>query len=58
METVASSRRYRGYVIETVTQESGRKTYDVRTTSGEIVEWASERLAVAKALIDAIVDED
>lgn len=58
METVTSSRKYRGYVIETVTQESGRKTYDVRTADGVIVEWASERLAIAKAFIDAIVDED
>lgn len=53
METVTSSRRYRGYVIETVAQESGRKTYDVRTKDGEPVEWASESLAVAKAVVDA-----
>lgn len=57
-ETVTSARRYRGYIIETVTQDSGRKTYDIRTADGEIVEWAAERLVIAKAFIDATIDQE
>lgn len=53
MEIVTATRKYRGYIIETVTQDSGRKTYDVRTKDGVPVDWASESLAVAKAVVDA-----
>ena len=58
METIVATRKYRGFVIETVQQESGRKTYDVRTLDGELVELGCERLAVARAHADAEIGED
>lgn len=55
-ETVTHTRTYRGYRIETVVQSSGRKTYDIRTLSGSPVEWAAERLDVARAVVDSIME--
>ena len=46
-------RNYRGFIIQTVTQDSGRKTYDIRESDGTPWEWALGSLKIAKATIDA-----
>ena len=46
-------RNYRGYIIQTVIQGSGRRTYDIRELDGTPWEWALCSLKVAKATIDA-----
>lgn len=51
-----ASRTYRGYVIRTIVQPSGRKTYDIYEPGGDVFEWAHESLAVARAVVDAHVD--
>lgn len=52
-ETVTNVRKYHDHVIKTVTQDSGRKTYDIYSPNGDIMEFAVERLNVARAIIDA-----
>lgn len=51
--SIASERKYRGYVICTMLQDNGRKTYDIYAPDDSILEFAVERLAVAKATVDA-----
>lgn len=48
---------YKGYTIVKVTQPSGRVTYDIQDGAGFPVEWAHERLSVARATINAIVEK-
>lgn len=48
--------KYRQYEIRTVTQPSGRKTFDIYEPSGDISEIAAESYAVAKAIVDADIE--
>lgn len=55
-EQVTATRKYRGHEIRTITQPSGRKTFDIYEPAGGISEIAAESFAVAKAIVDADIE--
>ncbi|ASZ75049.1 hypothetical protein FDI69_gp136 [Rhodococcus phage Trina] len=57
-ERKVDARQYKGFTIETIEQDSGRKTYDIRDSNGNIVEWAAYNLSVAKATVNAILESN
>ena len=55
METIIKTQNYKGFVINTVQQESGRKTYDViKPNVGTIA--IEESMRVAKAVVDCEIN--
>lgn len=54
---MANPTKYRNHRILKVTQDSGRVTYDTHTPDGDLLELASESYAVAKAVIDATIEQ-
>jgi uncharacterized protein with von Willebrand factor type A (vWA) domain len=53
-----STKTYRKYRIVKVVQDSGRATYDTQYPDGSPLEWAAESLAVARAIIDATIEQE
>lgn len=56
-ERIERTTTYRGYTIAKVVQGSGRVTYDVRTPDGQPDSWAHEKAAIARAEIDAAIEQ-
>ena len=56
IELIVSERRYKGFIIQTVVQGSGRKTFDIQYPDGYPMEWGVESLRVAREIVDAEVE--
>lgn len=55
--TVEFHSKYKNHTIIKVTQESGRVTYDIEDENGYADSWAHESLAVARAEINAKIEQ-